>query len=45
MWNDYWVQWVVQNLLPNLIWGVPAFTTHHILIRRHITRTCGGSRG
>lgn len=30
---------VWSNLLASLLWGAPAFITHHVLMRRHQTRT------
>lgn len=30
---------VWSNLLASLMWTGPAFVTHHVLIRRHHTRT------
>jgi hypothetical protein len=34
-----WWAAIWPNLAASLIWAAPAFTTHHVLIRRHITRT------
>ena len=43
-WHWYWTS-VFPNLVASLIWGLPAFVTHHVLIKRHITRTQkGGSQ-
>jgi hypothetical protein len=30
---------VWPNLLASVMWGAPAFVTHHVLIRRHQART------
>lgn len=30
---------VVGNLIASALWALPAFITHHLLIRRHITNT------
>jgi hypothetical protein len=30
---------VWSNLLASLLWGAPAFITHHRLMRRHQTKT------
>lgn len=32
-WTAVW-----PNLLASMIWAAPAFTTHHLLIRRHIDK-------
>lgn len=34
-----WWAAIWPNLAASVIWGAPAFTTHHVLMRRHITRT------
>ena len=42
-----WLWWAWLQIWPNLaasvIWAAPAFTVHHVLIRRHITRTYNNS--
>lgn len=32
-WSAVW-----PNLLASVIWAAPAFTAHHLLIRRHLDR-------
>jgi hypothetical protein len=32
-WSAVW-----PNLEASLLWAAPAFITHHVLIKRHITR-------
>ena len=34
MWNSYWVQWVVQNVLPPSFWTILALTASHVAHRR-----------
>jgi len=33
LWSQVW-----PNLLASLLWAVPGFTVHHLLLVRHITR-------
>lgn len=33
-----WYLELWPNLAASVIWGAPAFTTHHLLIKRHITK-------
>lgn len=35
---------VVGNLIASAMWAIPAFITHHLLIRRHITKTVNGGK-
>lgn len=44
MWS-WFVSSVWPNLVASIIWATPAFTAHHLLLRRHITKTLGGGRG
>jgi len=32
-----WWSGISPNLQSNIIWGLPAFTVHHVLTRRHVT--------
>ena len=34
MWNSYWVQWVVQNVLPPSFWTILALGASHVAHRR-----------
>lgn len=43
MWH-WFVSAVYPNLVASLLWAVPGLVTHHVLMRRHITRTLGGSK-
>jgi len=44
MWT-WFVASVWPNIVASVLWGAPAFITHHKLMKRHITRTQGGDRG
>lgn len=35
-WRDAWSP-IWPNLIASVIWATPAFTIHHVLLRRHIT--------
>jgi hypothetical protein len=41
-----WSWWVAiwPNLAASVIWATPAFVAHHLLLRRHISRTLGTCR-
>lgn len=43
MWS-WFVSAVYPNLVASLLWAVPGFTVHHVLLKRHITKTLGGGR-
>lgn len=35
--RDFWGP-VWPNLVASVVWAVPGFTVHHVLMRRHTTR-------